>query len=120
MNDNIYRSKAFKSYVIGFFGSLALTSFVWLIVNHHVASNHTSISHHTILFLVIMSALIQMVVQMVFFLHLGREKRPYWNLQALLAAAGVILILVLGSIWIMNNLNYSMNDKVPSQSERSF
>ena len=41
-------------------------------------------------------------------------------LQALLSAAGVIVILILGSIWIMNNLNYSMTNKVPSQSERSF
>ena len=120
MKDSLYSSRAFKSYVIGFIASLVLTLTVWLLIKHHVDSNHTFISHHSLIVTIITAALAQMIIQLVFFLHLGREKKPYWNLQALLAAAGVIVILILGSIWIMNNLNYSMTNKVPSQSERSF
>jgi len=53
-------------------------------------------------------ATIQLFVQLIFFLHLDREPKPFWNLQVLMFAAGVIVIIVVGSIWIMNNLNYNM------------
>ena len=57
---------------------------------------------------IIFLAVVQLVVQLVFFLHLGRERQPRWNLLAFAFMAIVLLILVLGSLWIMNNLNYHM------------
>jgi cytochrome o ubiquinol oxidase operon protein cyoD len=61
-------------------------------------------------------ALTQLFVQLLFFLHLDRESKPFWNLQVAILAAGVVLILVIGSIWIMNNLNYHMN--TPQQIQK--
>jgi cytochrome o ubiquinol oxidase operon protein cyoD len=46
----------------------------------------------------------------VFFLHLGRESKPRWNLNALLFAVLVVVIIVFGSLWIMHNLNYHMQN----------
>jgi plastocyanin len=45
----------------------------------------------------------------VFFLHLGREKKPRWNLLFLISTIGIILVVVVGSIWIMNHLHYNMS-----------
>jgi cytochrome o ubiquinol oxidase operon protein cyoD len=120
MENSMYRSKAFKAYVTGFLFSLIFTLIAWGIVNRHVTSGHRVYSHLFINILVLSLAILQLVVQLIFFLHLGREKKPRWNLQALLAAVGIIIILVVGSIWIMNNLNYSMMNMVPSQEDRPF
>ncbi|HVW23530.1 MAG TPA: cytochrome C oxidase subunit IV family protein [Candidatus Saccharimonadales bacterium] len=53
-------------------------------------------------------AVVQFFVQIYFFLHLGQETRPRWKLFLLAIMITVLLILVLGSIWIMYNLNYRM------------
>ena len=120
MENSMYRSKAFKAYVTGFLISLIFTLIAWGIVNRHVTNGHHLYSHLFINIIVLSLAILQLVVQLIFFLHLGREKRPRWNLQALLAAVGIIIILVVGSIWIMNNLNYSMMNITPSQEDRPF
>jgi cytochrome o ubiquinol oxidase operon protein cyoD len=54
-------------------------------------------------------AFTQLSVQLLFFLHLGREKNPRWNTFFLLSTLGVVLVVVVASIWIMNNLNYNMS-----------
>ena len=43
-----------------------------------------------------------------FFLHLGKETKPRWKLYVFGFMVSVVLIIVFGSIWIMNNLNYRM------------
>lgn len=59
-------------------------------------------------------AILQFVVQLFFFLHIGRETRPRWKLLMLFLAIVFVLIVVLGSVWIMYNLNYRMS---PQQME---
>ena len=54
-------------------------------------------------------AVLQLVVQVVFFLHLGREKKPRYNLLFLISTVGIILVVVVASIWIMNHLHYNMS-----------
>jgi cytochrome o ubiquinol oxidase subunit IV len=51
-------------------------------------------------------ALVQLFIQLIFFLHLGRESKPRWNLSALAFAVIVVVILVFGSLWIMASLDY--------------
>lgn len=58
--------------------------------------------------LVMALAAAQMVIQLVFFLHLGNESSPKWNLAAFAFMLLMLGILVIGSLWIMNNLNYNM------------
>jgi cytochrome o ubiquinol oxidase operon protein cyoD len=53
-------------------------------------------------------ALIQLFIQLVFFLHLDRGSKPRWNLGILAFAILVVVIIVFGSLWIMANLNYNM------------
>ncbi len=97
------------SYVVGFVSSLVLTLAAYLLVLRHVHSGHLWPSRHWLLAAgVVVLAIVQLVVQLVFFLHLSRESKPRWNLTVLLFAALVLLIVVFGSLWIMNNLNYHM------------
>lgn len=111
--------RSMTSYIMGFVLSVALTLTAYVFVNAHVSSAHHDFSHHFLIGLVMLLATIQLIVQLVFFLHLDREPRPYWNLQVLLFAAGVIAIVVIGSIWIMSNLNYRMMPSEVNQYMRS-
>jgi cytochrome o ubiquinol oxidase operon protein cyoD len=104
-NDEISQG-SIRSYVAGFVLSLMLTLTAYLLVNRHVSSHHAAIGHGVLIFMLTGLALIQLVVQLVFFLHLDRESKPRWNLTVLLFAVTVVVIVVFGSLWIMNNLNY--------------
>ncbi len=49
-------------------------------------------------------ALFQATVQLHYFLHLGDESKPQWNLFTFLFMLVLAFILVAGSLWIMYNL----------------
>lgn len=89
-----------RAYVTGFVVSIFLTLTSYLAVVHHLFSDDMLIIVIAIL------ALAQAVVQLYYFLHLGSETRPRWKLGLFLFMLGVVIILVAGSLWIMNNLNY--------------
>jgi cytochrome o ubiquinol oxidase subunit IV len=90
-----------KTYVTGFVLSIVLTLAAYMIVVNDIWSRSV------ILTAIIVLAIVQLFVQLIYFLHLGRESKPRWNLIVLAFAALVVGIVVIGSIWIMNNLNYS-------------
>jgi cytochrome o ubiquinol oxidase operon protein cyoD len=56
-------------------------------------------------------ALIQLFVQLVFFLHLSTHSKASWNLLSFLFTLVMVLIFVLGTLWIMYHLyeNMGMN-----------
>jgi cytochrome o ubiquinol oxidase subunit IV len=93
---------AVHSYVIGFLLSLILTFLAYLLVVNNLLENTWLIT--TLLIL----AFAQLFVQLYFFLHLGQEKKPRWNLIFFVSTAGIILLIMLGSLWIMHHLNYNM------------
>jgi cytochrome o ubiquinol oxidase operon protein cyoD len=89
-----------RSYVVGFVLSLALTLAAYILVVDN------KFSARSLMLMVAGLAVTQFIVQLVFFLHLGRESKPRFNLLMLIFALGVVLILVFGSLWIMINLDY--------------
>lgn len=89
-----------NSYIAGFVLSLVLTLAAYSVVVNKMASGWTAV------YIILALALIQLIVQIVFFLHLGREQKPRWNLTVMLFAVMVVVILVGGSLWIMHNMNY--------------
>jgi len=97
------------SYSIGFGLALLLTIAAYVVTKHHVNSGHVSPSDTAMQVILIVLAVVQLFVQMFFFLHLGRETKPRWRSMAFIFALGVVLIVVVGSVWIMNNLNYRMD-----------
>src|ERR1700758_83908 len=53
-------------------------------------------------------AIAQMVVQLIFFLHLGDETGQRLKLWSFIGMGIILLIVVIGSLWIMQNMNYNM------------
>ncbi|QKJ86164.1 cytochrome o ubiquinol oxidase subunit IV [Paramixta manurensis] len=91
-----------KSYMIGFILSIILTAIpFWMVMEG-------SASKGAILGVVLVCAIVQVLVHLVYFLHLNTSSEERWNLVAIVFAAIVILIVVVGSLWIMWNLNYNM------------
>ncbi len=109
-----------KTYVTGFLLSLALTLVAYIPVSRHVSSHHATFSDTFLLIWVGALAIIQLFVQLIFFLHLGHESKPRWNLTVASFAALIVLILVLGSIWIMNNLDYHHPHVIPPSQTNTY
>ena len=97
---------SFRTYVSGYVLSLSLTGTAFWLTHRHIASHHASPSDNVMLAALAALAVVQLFVQLVFFLHLDRESRPRWNNVVLAFAATVVVIVVGGSIWIMTNLGY--------------
>lgn len=61
-------------------------------------------------------AVLQLYVQLYFFLHLNSSLESRGRLVAFLFSALVVLIIVFGSLWIMTSLSYNHKKKfTPSQ-----
>lgn len=95
--------KAITSYVVGFLLSIILTLAAYICVTLHLFQSSA------LLVVIFFLAFVQLAVQLLFFLHLGREKNPRWNLFFMVSTLGIVLLVVVASIWIMNNLNYNMS-----------
>lgn len=95
------------SYVIGFLLSVITTLLAYFIVVNGIWPTQV------LVYAVLGIAVVQLVVQVVFFLHIGRGSR--WKLLTFMFTLLVVAILVIGSIWIMNNLDYNMMDMSPEQ-----
>lgn len=95
-----------RTYIFGFVLSLTLTVAAFAIVAAHVASEHEFISHEFAIGALVVLAIVQLVVQMTLFLHVGSEPKPRWNLMALVFALMTVCILVGGTLWIMSNLSH--------------
>jgi cytochrome o ubiquinol oxidase operon protein cyoD len=91
-----------RSYTTGFVASIVLTVTAYVLVRHKLFSTDVIIS------IIVGLALVQFVIQLIFFLHLGKETKPRWKLFVFIFMIVVVLILVFGSLWIMNNLNTRM------------
>ena len=89
-------------YSLGFAGSVALTLAAYLLVTQ------SSVTGSLLLWVIAILAVIQLMVQLVCFLHLGEEDKPRWRMWAFVSMTGTLLLIIFGSIWIMNNLDYHM------------
>ncbi len=100
-------SARIRSYVIGFVGSLVLTLTAYFLVMAHV--QHGALAKHVLFASLAVLAFLQFVLQLVLFLHIGHEMKPRWKIVTFLCTVVTVGILVIGSLWIMQNLNYHMH-----------
>lgn len=91
------------SYSIGYALSLIFTLNAYIAVTQAEKGLSSGL-----LVLLVALAVAQLIVQLVFFLHLGRESKPRWNGVAFITMCMVVFFIVAGSIWIMNSLDYNM------------
>lgn len=92
-----------QTYVTGFILSISLTLAAYVLVTNRAYSKWT------IVLAIAGLAAVQFIVQLLFFLHLGRESKPRWRLLVFSFMLLVVGILVIGSLWIMYSLNYHMS-----------
>lgn len=92
-----------RSYVIGFVLSLVFT-----IVPYYLVVNKV-LTGTTLLVIILGIAVVQMTIQLLFFLHLGRGPKPFYNIVFFFATAGVIVLTIGASLFIMNNLYHNMS-----------
>lgn len=113
MNDQALKS-AITKYATGFVISLLLTLASFWLVFQYANSDH-KMTVGAITGMILVFAVVQLIVQLTFFLHLGEENKPRWNIVTFLFMIIVLVILVFGSLWIMDNLNYNMME--PEQTK---
>jgi cytochrome o ubiquinol oxidase subunit IV len=89
------------SYTFGFVASIALTLVAYFTATQDFAHGWALAG------ILLALASIQLWVQLVYFLHLGKGAGTRWNVTAFVYAAFMILIVGIGSLWIMDNLRYS-------------
>ncbi len=88
------------TYCVGFGLSLTLTLAAYGFVTGHVFSGLALTGVLAGL------AIVQVLVQLLFFLHLRHEAEPRWKLLVFDFMLLIVAILVFGTLWIMNNLDY--------------
>ena len=91
--------RAVKHYVMGFILSIILTLSSYILVVERLLSYWPLISAIGGL------AILQMIIQLFYFVHLDTESKPRWNLLSFLFMAMVVVLLVFGSLWIMISLD---------------
>lgn len=91
-----------KSYVIGFIASLLLTGASFLLVITK------SLLGHGLIYAIMGLAVIQAIIQLLFFLHVGQEAKPRWETYIFCFTVVVLLIIMIGSLWVMNDLEERM------------
>ena len=99
---------SFRSYMTGFVLSVILTAIPFWLVMTDVLGNavHTS--------LIIMAfAVVQIVVHMIYFLHMNTKSEGGWTILALIFTLTLVVITLTGSIWVMYHLNTNMMPTSP-------
>ncbi|MBX4860081.1 cytochrome o ubiquinol oxidase subunit IV [Rhizobium sophorae] len=98
----------FRSYMTGFVLSVILTAIpFWLVM--------AGVFDSPLLTAVLVMGLgaIQIVVHMVFFLHMNTRSEGGWTIMALIFTLIIVAIALSGSLWVMHHLNTNMMPMSP-------
>jgi cytochrome o ubiquinol oxidase operon protein cyoD len=92
-----------RSYLIGFGLSVVLTAIpFWLVMSGALDSRQA-----TALTIMVFAAA-QIVVHMIFFLHMSAKSENGWTMMALIFTLVIVVITLSGSLWVMYHLNVNM------------
>lgn len=99
------------SYMIGFGLSVILTAIpFWLVM--------TGVLHDPQLtaFTIMGFAVVQIVVHMIFFLHMNTRSENGWTMMAAIFTIVLVVITLSGSMWVMYHLNHNMMPQMQAMS----
>ena len=91
-----------KQYTIGFILSVILTVIPFGMV---MAGGF---GRGIVMAVIAITAVAQVLVQLVYFLHMNSSSEQRWNVIAFIYTVLCIAALLVGSVWIMNYLHYNM------------
>ncbi|TPL85136.1 cytochrome o ubiquinol oxidase subunit IV [Mesorhizobium sp. B2-3-12] len=94
---------SFRGYLTGFLLSVILTAIpFWLVMTGAIDDKQVAA-------IVIMAfAVVQIVVHMIFFLHMNTASEGGWSMLALIFTLILVVIVLTGSLWVMYHLNANM------------
>ncbi|QPC94715.1 cytochrome o ubiquinol oxidase subunit IV [Mesorhizobium sp. INR15] len=92
-----------KGYLTGFGLSVLLTAIPFWLVMSNALGNQTASAIAIMGF-----AVVQIVVHMVFFLHMNTRSESGWIMMALIFTLILVVITLTGSLWVMYHLNTNM------------
>ncbi len=98
-------------YATGFILSVFLTAIPFWLVLGKVSPSSTVTAG-----LLLGFAAVQIVVHMVYFLHMNARSQGGWTLLALVFTVLLVVITLSGSIWVMYHLDTNMMPPMPSMS----
>ncbi|TDK64427.1 cytochrome o ubiquinol oxidase subunit IV [Sapientia aquatica] len=100
-----------KSYVTGFILAVILTAIpFWLVMGKVLDKSST-----TGLVLLGLAA-VQIVVHMIYFLHMNTKSEGGWTMLALVFTTMLVVIMMSGSIWVMYHMNHNMMPGMMNES----
>ncbi|MDX3927417.1 MAG: cytochrome o ubiquinol oxidase subunit IV [Shinella sp.] len=92
-----------KGYLIGFFLSVVLTAIpFWLVMGDVFDSRLLTAA------LIMVLGVVQIVVHMIYFLHMSPRSEGGWTMMALIFTLVLVAITLAGSLWVMHHLNTNM------------
>lgn len=103
-------------YILGFLLCIGLTLLAFFAVWLHSWSGHAFPSHYLLALIIAGLAVVQLFVQLVFFLHIGKESTTR-DILALIFALVIVFFVVGGTLWIMTHLSH--HGTVPFDGEAS-
>ena len=116
-NDHVGASSrhgSFSDYLIGFALSVVLTALPFWIVMDSVfrKPNVAAVA-------LVVLAIIQIMVHMVYFLHMNTTSEGGWTVLALIFTLVLVVITLTGSLWIMHHLDTNMMPTISPQQARN-
>jgi cytochrome o ubiquinol oxidase operon protein cyoD len=92
-----------SSYLLGFVLSVVLTAIpFWLVMSGALPSKQITA------LIILVFAAVQIVVHMIYFLHMSTASENGWTMMALIFTIVMVVIALSGSIWVMSHLNSNM------------
>ncbi|MEJ1963180.1 MAG: cytochrome o ubiquinol oxidase subunit IV [Gammaproteobacteria bacterium] len=92
-----------RDYLIGFGLSVVLTAIpFWLVMSGVLPSKQITG------FVIMLFAVAQIFVHMIYFLHMNAKSEQGWTMVALLFTLILVVITLAGSLWVMHHLNVNM------------
>ncbi len=92
-----------RGYHLGFLLSVLLTALPFALVMTHAVRDPGMAAA-----MVMAAAAVQVVVHMVFFLHMNTRSQGGWTFLALVFTLVLVVIALSGSLWVMYHLNTNM------------
>ena len=93
----------YRSYMTGFVLSVILTAVPFILVMSGGLE-----SRGLTALIVLLFAVVQIFVHMIYFLHMDLQAEGGWTVTALVFTLIVVVICVVGTIWVMHNMDSNM------------
>ncbi|WP_251358454.1 cytochrome o ubiquinol/quinol oxidase subunit IV [Kangiella sp. TOML190] len=97
------RKPHLTDYIYGFILAVILT-----VIPFTVASHGDDVGYFATVTVITVMAIIQVVVQLRFFLHYTTDRVPIEARIALFLASFMVIVMIFGSLWVMGNLGERM------------